>query len=115
MALSQDQVLGQNYVTVVEKLTGEDHSLLIHLNMDVPASKLVQQVVMEFQAGEGWSRIPTGSDVNPTGHTLAVGPIAAAPRTWKFTASGGSPDLDMGLSLYENNVKDGDTIEVIAR
>ena len=114
MALFQDQVLGQKYVTVVEKLSSEDHSLLMHLNMDLPLSRLVKQLAMEFQAGEGFSRVPTGSDVDPTGHVLSLAPIEIAPRAYELKASGGGA-LNNGLSLHENGIKDGDTVELHLR
>jgi len=109
MATYQDQVLGEKYVTVTEKLSGDDRSVLMLLNFDVPATRLVKQVAMEFQAGEGWSRIPTGPDYAPTGFTASVGPLSEAPRRWKLWMTS---DLDMGLSLHENNVKENDTIEL---
>lgn len=114
MPLLQDNVLGQNYLTVVEKITGEDHSLLLHLNYDVTLSKLVKQLAMEFQAGEGYSRVPTGSDVDPTGHTKTFGVILAAPRAYVIKASGGGT-LDQGLSLHENSVVPDATIELHLR
>lgn len=114
MAIFQDQVLGQKYVTVVEKLSGEDHSLLMHLNMDLPLSRLVKQVAMEFQAGEGFSRVPTGTDVLPTGHTLSLVPIEEAPRAYELKASGGGA-LNNGLSLHENSIKENETVELHLR
>lgn len=114
MALFQDQVLGQRYVTVVEKLSTEDHNLLLHLNMDLPLSRLVKQIAMEFQAGEGFSRVPTGSDVDPTGHVLSLAPIEIAPRAYELKASGGGA-LNNGLSLHENGIKDSDTVELHLR
>jgi hypothetical protein len=114
MPIFQDNVLGQNYLTVVEKLTGEDHSLLLHLNYDVPLSRLVKQLAMEFQAGEGYSRVPTGDPIAPTGHTESVGPILAAARAYVLTASGGGA-LDQGLSLHENSVAPNATIELHLR
>ena len=84
MALAQNQVSGQKYITVVEKLSTEDHTLLMHLSMDAPLSSLVKQIAMEFQAGEGYSRVPTGTDVCPTGHTVSLAPIASAPRVFEF-------------------------------
>jgi hypothetical protein len=115
MANVQDQSLGQKYFTVREKFTGEDHELLLHLDMDVPAARLTQQIMIEFQAGEGYSKIPTGSDAAPTGHTLSLGPVSAAPRSTKLTGDGGSPDLDMGLSLHENSIREFDVLEIVLR
>jgi hypothetical protein len=115
MALFQDQVLGQKYLTVIEKVSSENHTLVMHLNFDVPLSRLVKQMAMEFQAGEGYTRVPTGSDVAPTGHEIALEPILEAPRA--FVIWGGSPAvlLDQGLSLHENGVKEDDTIELRTR
>jgi len=114
MAIFQDQSLGQKYVTVVEKLSTEDHSLLMHLNFDLPLSRLVKQIAMEFQAGEGYSRVPTGTDVCPTGHTLSLAPIEAAPRAYELKASGGGA-LNNGLSLHENSIMENDTVELHLR
>ena len=114
MAIFQDQALGQKYVTVVEKLSTEDHSLLMHLNFDLPLSRLVKQIAMEFQAGEGFSRVPTGSDVSPTGHVLSLAPIEVAPRAYELKASGGGT-LNNGLSLHENNIKENNTVELHLR
>lgn len=114
MPIYQDQVIGQKYVTVKEKLTTEDHTLLMQLNFDLPLSRLVKQIAMEFQAGEGYSRVPTGTDVCPTGHTLSVGPIEAAPRAYELRADGGGA-LDNGLSLYENGVLENVTVELHLR
>lgn len=115
MVMFQDQALGQKYVTVIEKLSGEDHTLLMHLSFDAVCSRLVKQMAMEFEAGEGWSRVPTGSDVDPTGHVLALDPIAAAPRAYVIWAGSPAALIDQGLSLHENGVKDGDTIELRLR
>ncbi len=114
MPLLQDNILGQSYLTVVEKITGEDHSLLLHLNADVPLARLVKQLAMEFQAGEGFSRVPTGSDVAPTGHTKTFGVVLEAPRAYVIKASGGGA-LDQGLSLHENSVLPDATIELHLR
>ncbi len=114
MALIQDQVMGQKYVTVREELTGEQHTLLMHLSFDAVLSRLVKQIVMEFQAGEGFTRVPTGTDVCPTGHTLSLGPIPEAPRAYVLRADGGGA-LDQGLSLLENNVKENDILELHPR
>lgn len=114
MALIQDQVLGQKYVTVREEITGEQHTLLMHLNYDVVLAKLVKQIAMEFQAGEGFSRVPTGSDVTPTGHTLDLGPISEAHRAFVLKAAGGG-SLDQGLTLLENSVAENATIELHLR
>lgn len=114
MAIFQDQILGQRYLTVVEKITGEDHTLLMHLNFDVVLAKLVKQMAMEFQAGESFARVPTGSDVDPTGHTLSVGPITAAHRAYEIKANGGG-SLNQGLTLHENSVMENDTIELHPR
>lgn len=114
MALIQDQVMGQKYVTVREELTGEQHTLLLHISFDATLARLVKQVAMEFQAGEGFTRVPTGNDVCPTGHTLALDPIAEAPRAYVLKADGGGA-LDQGVSLHENNVKENDILELHPR
>lgn len=114
MALLQDQVLGQKYVTVREEISGEQHTLLMHLSYDVVLARLAKQVAMEFQAGEGWSRVPTGPDVMPTGHTLALEPIRQAPRGYVLLADGGGA-LDQGLTLLENGVVENATIELHPR
>jgi hypothetical protein len=114
MPILQDNVLGQDYLTVVEKLSGEDHSLLMHLSYDVVLARLVKQIAMEFQAGEGYSKVPTGSDVDPTGHTEALTPILAAPRAYVLKASGGGA-LDQGLTLHENSVLPDATVELHLR
>lgn len=114
MPLLQDQVLGQKYITVREELTGEQHTLLLHLNFDVVLARLVKQIAMEFQAGEGFSRVPTGTDVCPTGHTLSLGPILAAHRAYVLKADGGGA-LDQGLTLLENGVKENATLELHLR
>ena len=114
MPLLQDQVLGQKYVTVREELTGEQHTLLMHLSYDVVLARLVKQVTMEFQAGEGYARVPVGPAASPTGHTLALGPILAAPRAYVLKADGGGA-LDQGLTLLENGVVENATIELHLR
>ena len=114
MPIYQSSVSGQRYLTVVEKVTGEEHSLLMQLSYDVALSRLVKQIAMEFQAGQGWSRVPTGSDVAPTGDTLSFGPIEEAPRAYELKASGGSA-LNQGLSFYENDVEVGATVELHLR
>jgi hypothetical protein len=114
MAYLQDQVWGEKYVTVVEKLSTEDHSLLMQLSFDVPLSRLVKQIAMEFEAGEGWSRVPTGSDVDPTGHVLALTPIEEAPRAYEIWDNTPAV-LNQGLSLAENGVQENATIQLRAR
>lgn len=114
MPIYQDQVLGQRYVTVREAITGEQHTLLMHLSYDVVLAKLVKQVAMEFQAGEGFSRVPTGTDVCPTGHTLSLAPIEQAPRAYVLKADGGGV-LDQGLTLHENSVLENSIIELHLR
>jgi len=115
MAIFQDQILGQRYLTVIEKITGEDHSLLMHLNFDVALNKLVKQMAMEFQAGESFDRIPTGSDVAPTGHTKSLAPISEAHRAFVIHGGTGPVLLDQGLTLHENGVKENETIELHPR
>ena len=114
MAITQDFVHGQRYVDITEKLTGEDHTLRLQLSFDVPVARLMKQVAAEFQAGEGFTRIPTGPDVAPTGNTLKVGPITEAPRAWVLARTG-PVNLDMGISLYENNVQEFEALELYAR
>ena len=114
MPLLQDQTLGQKYITVREELTGEQHTLLMHLNFDAVLARLVKQITMEFQAGEGFSKVPVGSDAAPTGHTVSLGPILSAPRAYVLKASGGGA-LDQGLTLLENGVAENGTIELHLR
>ena len=86
----------------------------MHLNFDLPLSRLVKQIVMEFQAGESYDRIPIGPETLPTGHVLNLEPIEAAPRAYELRADGGGA-LNNGLSLHENSIYENDTIELHLR
>jgi|SRR6516165_8652835 hypothetical protein len=110
MTFASDQKIGQALLTIVEKVTGNNFTLNLDLNFDVPLDQLTDWVAMNFAAGEGFTRHftdpVTGDDIGSFTWDQS------ARRIYTFWKSGAAGAMDMGLTLFENGVHSGDTIEL---
>lgn len=101
----QNQVLGQHPVTIREMLSGNFAELTLYLDFNTTAARLTEAVAREFEAGEGYTRIPAGSstkfeliqeprsydfcrvELNPLSSPQILTTIGGAPATYNLNGT----------------------------
>ena len=109
------QILGNRFVKVIEKITGDDRYQTMDLCFDVPAVQLVGYVIREMEAGgvgpEGLDSEPPPPYPQAAWGLLPSDGSVVIHRTYPHS---GSPE-DQGLTLHQMGVQPGDTIYLSAR